>query len=113
MSKLVKKCFGQCVRQITQIDSAAEFMVIKSFGTSRYTNKNGKLQDKSGPQYIHFNEECFLRYADRMHNKSFESFPFNVIKVDAETMKKLSEMEKNTLQTLNIKVCVTDSLLCS
>ena len=50
--------FGQCDGQTTQIDSCADFMVIKSFGTSRYIDKNGKLQEKSGPQYNHFNEDC-------------------------------------------------------
>ena len=104
VSKLVRKCFGQCGRIISQVDDGVDFMVVKSFGTSPYTDKNGKLQEKYGPQYIHFNEDCLLRYAAGQHNKTFGSFPFDTIKVDTETMKKLSEHEKDTLRSLNIKV---------
>ena len=53
-------------------------------------DKNGTLQQKYGPQYTHFTEECLLRYAFQIH----------VIAVDAQTMKKLSGNEKDTLKNV-------------
>ena len=34
ISKLVKKCFGQCGRPIIQVDKCGDYMIVKSFGNS-------------------------------------------------------------------------------
>ena len=104
ISKLVKKCLGQCGRPIIQDDKCGDYMIVKSFGNSCYTDKNGTLQQKYGPQYVHLIEECLLRYASQIHDKSFETFPFNVIAVDAQTMEKLSGNEKDILKNLGGRV---------
>ena len=52
--RLVHRCQGNCGKQITE-DC---FLVVKSFGTSRLTDKNGNERSKFGPMYLHFEKNC-------------------------------------------------------
>ena len=52
------ECQGNCGKKIDQKDT----MLIKSYGTSRWTDKKtGKEMSKHGPMYIHFNEHCLKK----------------------------------------------------
>ena len=85
--RLVRKCFGKYDYpiNIADKDDDDDFHIVKSYGTSYSTDKNGKQQQKYGSQYNHFMEACLLRYVNEMHDKQFEdTFPFEILKIDLE-----------------------------
>ena len=59
---------------------------------------------RSGPQYIHFKADCLKEYAHAKQDTVYDVFPFEMIKVEKETLKQLTEEEKAYLQSFNIKL---------
>ena len=54
--RLVQRCQGNCGKRITEVC----FLVVKSFGTTRSTDRNGNERSKFEPIYLHF-EKKYLK----------------------------------------------------
>ena len=78
-------------------------MLLKSYGTTIWTNKTGREMSKHGPIYIHFNGHCLKIF----HNKKFfapdESFDYSVITLSQETLSNLNKEERTSLRRLGLK----------
>ena len=79
-------------------------MLIKSFGTTRWTDKKtGKEMSKHGPMYIHFNEHYLKKFDNKKFYALDESFDYSVITLSHKTLTKLNEEEKSFLRKLGLK----------
>ena len=58
VQKIVKRCSGQCGKLIPDDN----FLVVKSQGTSHWTDKDGNASSRFGSMYIHFNRKCLEQY---------------------------------------------------
>jgi len=79
LHRSVERCQGMCGNQLKPADTD-DYYVVKSYGPSSY-KVNGVIQTTYGPQYVHFNVLCLRNYCKRKHDKSFDVFPFDLIKV--------------------------------
>ena len=87
--RLVHLCQGNRGKQITE-DC---FLVMKSFGTSRWTDKNGNERSKFGPMYLHFEKNCLQNFDSENHHRLSQSFDYSRITVDQKCKDQLSEAE--------------------
>ena len=84
------RCQGYCGKKISQIDG----MLIKTYGTTRWTDKNmGDEMSKYGPMYIHLNETCLKRHTKK-YCRPDEKFDCSIITLAQETRNNLSDEEK-------------------
>ena len=67
---------------------------MKSGGRISFMNKQGEMDSKYCPLYIHFKAECLKEYARRLHNVHFEAFPFAEIMFGKDTLARLPEEVK-------------------
>ena len=70
-------------------------MLVKSTGIVTFREKNGAVQKREGPVYLHFLEGCMQNY--------FEDFAYNKVTIGANTMKLLQKEEIDFLKTLGIQ----------
>lgn len=78
-------------------------MLIKSYGTTRWTDKkSGKEMTKYGPMYIHFSEKCMKRFDDGKLYGPDESFDYSSITLTKETVTQLNEEEAVFLKNLGV-----------
>ena len=87
--RLVHRCQGNCGKQITE-DC---FQVVKSFGTSRLTDKNGNERSKFGPMYLHFEKNCLQNFDSENHYGPSQNFDYSRIAFDPKCKDQLSEAE--------------------
>ena len=79
-------------------------MLIKSYGTTRWTHKKtGKKMNKHGSIYIHFNEHCLKKFDNKKFYAPDESFDYSVITLSQKTLTKLNEEEGSFLTKLGLK----------
>ena len=98
LPKTMSRCQGNCGKKITQNDG----MLIKTYGTTRWTNKKtGKEMSKYGAMYIHFNETCLKRHTKKYHRPD-EKFDYSIITLADKTRNNLSNEEKDFLIGLGI-----------
>ena len=101
LSKSVTRCQGSCGKKIDQKDT----MLIKSYGTMRWTDKKtGKKMSKHGPMYIHFNEHCLRKFDNKKFYAPDESFDYSVITLCQETLTVLNKEERSLLRKRGWKV---------
>ena len=67
---------------------------MKSGGRISFMNKQGEMDSKYCPLYIHFKAECLKEYARRLHNVHYEAFPFVEIMFGKDTPARLPEEVK-------------------
>ena len=67
-----------------------DYLIVKSYGKVQY-KVSGKQHSKYGPLYIHFKNECWKEYARRIHNKVYDTFPYNLIKIDSDFLSKIPD----------------------
>ena len=77
--------------------------MLKSHDLSTYMVK-GESRTRYGPQHIHFMADCLKEHAHAKQDIVYDVFPFELIKVEKETLKQLTEEEKAYLQSFNIKL---------
>ena len=70
-------------------------MIVKSTGAVTFRDKNGGIQKREGPVYLHLLEGCMQNY--------FEGFAYNKVAIGADTMKLLKKEEIGFLKTLGIQ----------
>ena len=63
-----------CSKRITSND----YMIVKSTGIVTFRDKNGPVQKREGPVYLHVLEGCMQNY--------FEDFAYNKVTIGADTM---------------------------
>ena len=80
-----------CSKRITSND----YMIVKSTGIVTFRDKNGPVQKREGPVYLHVLEGCMQNY--------FEDFAYNKVTRGADTMKLLKKEEIDFLNTLGIQ----------
>ena len=73
-------------------------MLIKTYGTTRWTDKStGDEMSKYGPMYIHLNETCLKRHTKKYYRPD-EKFDYSIITLAQETSNNLSDEEKQDLK---------------
>ena len=100
--RLAKRCQGNCGIKL-KLANIRDYLLVKSHGPSTYMVK-GESRTRYGPQYIHFKADCLKEYAHAKQDTVYEVFPFELIKVENETLKQLTEEEKVYLQCFNIRL---------
>lgn len=99
LPKSITRCQGNCGKKIEEKD----VMLIKSYGTTRWTDKkSGKEMTKYGPMYIHFNEKCMKRFNDDKFYGPGEQFDYSLITLSKETVAQLNDEEAVFLKDLGI-----------
>ena len=76
-------------------------MIVKSTGVVNFRDKNGAVQKKERPVYLHFLEGCMQNY--------FEGFAYNKVAISADTMKLLRKEEIDFLKTLGYNIVIIRS----
>ena len=71
-------------------------MIVKSTGVVTIHDKNGALQQREGPYYLHFLDSCIQNY--------FEGFAYNKVTIGADTVKLLKKEKIDFLKTLGIQL---------
>ena len=100
LPRIIEKCRGGCGVKIKPNDPG---MLIRTYGTTRWTNKTrGEEDSKHGPMYIHFQEECLRRYDSTTHYGANNSFDYSKLTVDKKVHSELNEDEKNFLISLGV-----------
>lgn len=75
---------------------ANDYLVVRTFGTVSFTDKNGNHQKREGTVHIHFLEECLKSF--------FQDFEYRNITVPEETKKELKKDETNYLKSLGLSL---------
>ena len=70
-------------------------MIVKSAGVLTFRDKNGVVQKREEPVYLHFLKGCMQNY--------FEGFAYSKVMIGADTMKLLKKEEIDFLKTLRIQ----------
>ena len=96
--RLVQRCQGNCGKRITE-DC---FLVVKSFGTSRWTDKNGNKRFKFGQMYLHFEKNCLQNFDLENHYGPSQSFDYSRVTVDQKCKGQLPEAENIFLIGLSL-----------
>lgn len=98
LPKLISKCQGKCGKPIAHGD----ILIVRSYGLISWTNKKtGKENQKYGPMYIHFKEECLKNYSELFYPPG-ESFDYSKFKIDPTSRIDLSKTEIDFLNRLGI-----------
>lgn len=87
--RLVQRCQGYCQRNLVPADNQ-DYFIVKSYARSFYTS-NKQQMSKIAPQYVHFSADCLKEYARRKLNIEYQNFPFDLVKIDAQTYSRLSD----------------------
>ena len=82
LSKLVKRCQGNCGRVISYND----FLVVKSYGTIQWRETKRTEKSRFGPMYIHFQEKCLRGYEKDTYYGPGKRFDYSVIRVDEKCL---------------------------
>ena len=99
LPKLVKKCQGQCGKQIT--DKC--FLLVKSFGTIHWTDNSGNSCSRFGPMYIHFDRKCLEQFDTEESYGPSKRFDYSRITVAEKCKQQLKSDEKQFLTNLGIQ----------
>ena len=95
LPRVIEKCRGGRRVKIKPNDPG---MLIRTYGTTRWTNKTtGEEDSKHGPMYIHFQEECLRRYDNTTHYGVNNSFDYSKLTLDKKVHSELNEDEKTFL----------------
>ena len=97
LPKLVKRCRGNCGRDILQDHQ----LVVKSAGIQRWIS-GGVEKSKAGPLFIHFKEECLKNYDSKNYYAPNEPFKWEQITISSSTKSKLTAEEVAFLLSLGI-----------
>ena len=82
----ITKCQGRCGKSIGNEDE----MIIRSYGTSAWTNKvTGRENSKYGPVYLHFNERCLKNLDDENYYGPGQAFNYSLVTVEIDLSRKL------------------------
>ena len=77
---------------------------MKSRGRISFMNKQGEVDSKLCPLYIHFKAKCLKEYAQRIHDVHYEGFPFSEIMFGKDTLARLPEEVKVFLEETGMDV---------
>lgn len=80
-----------CSSKIT----ANDYLIVKSTGVVKFTEKQGNLQTREGPVYVHFLEDCLKSY--------FDNFSYQNVDVTEDTQKCLTGDERSFLKSLGLR----------
>ena len=100
---LVNRCQGNCGDKLFPADKE-DYLVVKSRGRISFMNKQGEMDSKYCPLYIHFKAECFKEYARCIHDVHHEAFPFLEIMFGKDTLARLPEEVKPLLEETGMDV---------
>ena len=102
LSKKRSKCLGKCGKPISDKD----FMIIRTYGSSTYTDKeSGENKCKYGPLYIHFEGKCLKAFDSKKFYLPNENFGYSSIVVVKDTLDCLKPSEKNLISQMGVKLC--------
>ena len=99
----VKKCRRNCAELLVPGDKE-NYLLVKSFGKCHCIDKNGKRESKYGPLYVRFRNQCLKEYTNRVHQVQYDSFPYNLIEIDKETLLNLSDDVLASLLSRGIEI---------
>ena len=75
-----------------------------SRGRISFINKQGKIDSKYSPLYIHFKAEILKEFSRRIHDVHCETFPFSEIMFRKDTLARLPEEVKTFLEETGMDV---------
>ena len=101
--RLVNRCQGDCGDKLFPVEKEY-YLVVKSRGRISFMNKQGEMDSKLCPLYIHFKAECLKEYARRIHDVHYEAFPFSEITFGKDTLARLPEEVKVFLEETGMDV---------
>ena len=101
--RLVNRCQGNCGYKLFPVGKE-DYLVVKSRGRISFMNKQGEMDSKLCPLYIHFKAECLKEYARRIHDVHYEAFPFSEITFGKDTLARLPEEVKVFLEETGMDV---------
>ena len=99
LSQSIFKCQGNCGKKITSDD----YLLVKSYGTCKWTDKTGREQSKFGPMYIHFVDKCLKHFDSETFYGPHQHFDYSKIKVDKKSLADLSDAEISFLKNLGVQ----------
>ena len=70
------------------------YLVVKSRSCISFLNKQGEIDSKYCPLYIHFKAECLKEHAQHIHGVHYEAFPFPEIMFGKDILARLPEQVK-------------------
>ena len=88
--RLVNRCQRNCGDKLFPAGKEDD-LVVKSRGRISAMNKQGEMDSRYCPLYIHFNAECLKECARRIHDIHYEAFPFLEITFGKYTLARLPE----------------------
>ena len=74
---LVNRCQRNCGDKLFPADKE-DYHLVKSRGRINFM-KQGEMESRHCPLYIHFKAECLKEYARPIHDVYYEAFPFSEI----------------------------------
>ena len=78
-------------------------MIIRSYGTSTWTNKvTGREDSKYGPMYLHFTERCLKNFDHENYYGLGQAFNYSLGTVNSKSKGDLNPAEINILRKLGI-----------
>ena len=102
LSKKISKCQRKCGKPISDKD----FMIIRTYGSSSYTDKESrKNKCKYGSMYIRFEGKCLKAFDSEKFYLPNENFDYSSIVVYRDTLDCLKPSEKNLLSQMGVKLC--------
>ena len=81
-----------------------DYLVVTSRGRISFTNKQGEMDSKVCPLYIHFKAECLKEYARRIHDVHYEAFPFSEISFEKDALTRFQKEVKVFLEETGMDV---------
>ena len=101
--RLVNQCQRICGDKLFPADKEDQ-LVVKSRGRISFMNKQGKMDSKYSPLYIHLKAEILKEFIRRIHEVHYEDFPFSEIMFGKDTLARLPEEVKAFLEETGIDV---------
>ena len=99
LPKNITKSQRRCDKSIGIEDE----MIIRSYGTSTWTNKvTGWENSKYGPMYLHFNEKCLKNFDNESCYGPEQAFNYSVVTVNPKSKGDLNPAEIDLLRKLGI-----------
>ena len=86
---VVRKCQGNCGKKL----GMDNFLVVKSFGKTTWTDKKGNKKSKFGPLYMHFDRACLENFDSENFHGPSKKFDYSRIKAEEKCVSQLGDSE--------------------
>ena len=78
------------------------FLVVKSFGKTTWTDKKGNKNSKFGPLYMHFDRSCLENFDSENFYGPSKKFDYSRIKAEEKCVSQLGDSEIQFLVNMGV-----------